>query len=373
MGDKLYVYIIKKGENDFELNGISEDKILWYKFPCEYRNLNEHTVLYNKTIIKNTISAIRPINGYRKLMVKLDEDLKKVYFDEVGNLCYLDLPLEEIDSAIETTSSSMMSREENFLIKRIQDLESKLHQIETKFILEKFDKTQNATHWLEQFESECARHGIKDEIKVIETLNFFLVGSPKDWYEANLRKIGLTCWSKWRSSFLSVFVDSSWSKIRKAFNFKYLGGSLIDYALTKEKLCLEVEKKGSSESRINMIVVNLPLEIQDKLDKTKITGIDELFIELRKIDDSFSRQNKEFTTNKNLTNFRGNIGKPNNQIGEFKKKPCYICEKAGFKNRYHLANECRNKESYRPTVQAKVNVHETAELLDIELEKNSLN
>lgn len=49
-------------------------------FPCEYRNLNEHPVLYNKPAIENTILAIRPIIGYRKLMVKLDEHLKKVYW-----------------------------------------------------------------------------------------------------------------------------------------------------------------------------------------------------------------------------------------------------------------------------------------------------
>lgn len=33
MENKLYVHTIKKGENGFKLNGISEDKIVWYKFP----------------------------------------------------------------------------------------------------------------------------------------------------------------------------------------------------------------------------------------------------------------------------------------------------------------------------------------------------
>jgi len=30
--------------------------------------------------------------------------------------------------------------------------------------------------------------------------------------------------------------------VRKAYNYKYLGGSLVDYILTKERLCLEAEK-----------------------------------------------------------------------------------------------------------------------------------
>lgn len=53
---------------------------------------------------------------------------------------------------------------------------------------------------------------------------------------------------------------------RKAFNYKYLGGSLINYPLAIDKLCLKIEPKGTELSRINQIVSVLPTEVQDKLD-----------------------------------------------------------------------------------------------------------
>ena len=58
----------------------------------------------------------------------------------------------------------------------------------------------------------------------------------------------------------------SWTNIRRAYNYKYLGCSLIDYALKKEKLCLEAENNISIKTRINMIVVGLPIEVQDEID-----------------------------------------------------------------------------------------------------------
>lgn len=87
-------------------------------------------------------------------------------------------------------------------------------------------------------------------------------------------------------SFLNVFVDKGWFNVRKAYNYKYLGGSLVDYVLTKERLCLESEKNGTVISRINMIVVGLPLEIQDKLDRGIITTMEILFTEIGKLEES---------------------------------------------------------------------------------------
>ncbi|ESN99388.1 hypothetical protein HELRODRAFT_162934 [Helobdella robusta] len=83
----------------------------------------------------------------------------------------------------------------------------KLQDVEKKFILEKFNKKQNPTEWIEKFENECRRHKILNPTNVIEALRFFLSGSPEDWYESNLKKIGLTNWSEWKKSFLTIFAD----------------------------------------------------------------------------------------------------------------------------------------------------------------------
>lgn len=384
---KLFVHIIKINENDYELAGLSEDKHLWYVLPKENQKLEEHKTLLRKPTIKNAISAIRPINGYRKIGIKLDNELEKEYFDEDGNLSFKGFPLEEYkqEDGIKNSDTS----NENFLYKRIQELEMKLnmnelklHEVEKKFILNKFDKKQNSIEWMNQFENECSRHNIINETNKIEVLRFFTDGPSRDWYETNLKKIGLVNWSDWKNSFFTVFVDKGWSTIRKTYNFKYLGGSLVEYALTKERLCLEIERNITVKSRINMMVVGLPIEIQDELDREEITTIDELYIQLKKKDDTFNKKKKEFTNininkDSNKTKLKKDeLKKTNNTAG---KKPCFICEALGWPNRFHPSNECRNIDTYSTKkkvnlIEAKEDKHsdEAAEFIKIDVD-HSLN
>ena len=108
-----------------------------------------------------------------------------------------------------------------------------------------------------------------------------------------------------------------------------MGGSLINYALKKEKLCLEAENNISIQSRINMIVVGLPIEVQDEIDWEAVTSIEKLFIEIKK------RENKyEIYKNKNKNN------------NDTFKKPCYMCEALGWPNRFHPTAEYKNKKLY---------------------------
>jgi len=365
--EKLFIHIIKRDDNDFELAGLSENKELWYNLPDECRDLNLHKILSSKQAVKSAITAIKPINGYRKIGVKLDNDLRKEYFDEDDNLCFLKIPLEESNVDLETGGYVVNKSEgEIFLLERIKELETKLnlndevklHEVEKKFILDKFNKKQNPTDWLERFENECRRHKVNSATNMIEILRFFVSGSPKDWYEVNLIKIGLFNWFEWKKSFLTVFIDKGWSKIRVAYNYKYLGGSLIDYALAKEGLCLEVEKNATVMSRINMIAVGLPLEIQNQLDREEITTIEKLFIELRKFDDYFSKpksRNDDKSLNKGIL-IKSNINVSKKNIDTKTKKPCFMCEELGWKNRYHPTNECRNKNLY--SSKKEVNIHD---------------
>lgn len=158
--------------------------------------------------------------------------------------------------------------------------------------MEKFEKKLNASEWIEQFETESSMHKINNDTKKIEVLLFFVDGPYKDWYELNLKKIGLVNWDEWEKSFLIIFADKGWFNVRKAYNYNYLGGFLVDYVLTKEKLCLEAERTGTVISRINMIVVGLPLEIQEELDRELITTMEKLFTKLEKLEDSVRKKNK---------------------------------------------------------------------------------
>ncbi|ESO01074.1 hypothetical protein HELRODRAFT_175101 [Helobdella robusta] len=433
--DKLFFYIIKRNDN-FELTALSENKLAWYNLPDDYKDLAEHKVLCSKRVIKNTIMTIKPINGYRKIGITIDDELRKEYYDEDGNLCFLNMPLEEANISNEHVVEDK-SDEKNFLIEKIKELEAKLnldnkfklHDVEKRFILDKFNKSQNVNDWLGKFENECIRHKIFDATNMIEALRFFLSGSAENWYDANIIKIGLTNWSEWRASFLTVFADKGWKKIRTAYNFKYLGGSLIDYALAKESLCLEAELNATTISRINMIVIGLPLEIQNQLDREEITTIEKLYRKLRRLEESIhikqrfrnNSSDKENTIKTNAyiqknnadtkiksenqkarygihslnnetinkSNFatsekniypkiKSNFNTSEKNIDPRIKKPCFICEELGWKNRYHPTNECRNRSLY--SSKKEINLHnnnysqnEEAEMMNIEIDKNSLN
>ncbi|KAL1493647.1 hypothetical protein ABEB36_009346 [Hypothenemus hampei] len=381
---KLYVQVIKKKENEYEIAGISEDRFLWYRFSDEFCNIKQHKNLLSKTPIKSAIKSIKSINGTRKIAVKLDGNLKREYFDEDGNFCYKDFSLEEIE-----VCSVRESENEIILTQKIKELESrlntnneiKIYEVEKKFVLGKFDKKQNSSEWFASYELECSRHKIIESSQKIEALKFFVIGSVEDWYKVNLTKIGLNNWSEWKKSFLNVFVDKGWTIVRRAYSYKYLNGSLIDYALAKERLCLEAERGSTEITRIQMIVFGLPLEVQVELDREEITTITKLFEELRKVEDLIKKNKILNNSNKKIEYSKGKIdeGKKKQQHQlENLKRPCQMCQTLGWPERYHSPTECRNKELY--ATKKKINLTEIEENLNerddffkIDIDENSLN
>jgi len=135
--------------------------------------------------------------------------------------------------------------------------------------------------------------------------------SAKEWYFSNLRKLSLSQWPEWSISFLLVYADKSWSNVRFAYNYKYINGSIMEYALKKERLILDIESSMSNISRINLIFIGLPLNIQDKLDKEEITNTDLLMNRIRMYDTEYNKQKRE-----DKIKFNGNT---NNTITATKK------------------------------------------------------
>ena len=92
-----------------------------------------------------------------------------------------------------------------------------------------------------------------------------------EWYQTNLLKDEEYNWENWKAAFLKAFSNKGWSAVRYAYNFKYISGSITEYTIKKERLILEIRRKTSEETRINLIVIGLPLHIQDKIDKEAST------------------------------------------------------------------------------------------------------
>ena len=341
---KFHVHIVKKEENFFELAGVSMDKKQWYILPRENRDIQNHQVLMANNIVINAIKAIKPINGFRKVSLKLNKDIIDNYFDEGENVCYQNIPLEEYNE---------ISEEKDNLQKKIKELETRLEEkfyihekIEKNFILEKFNnKKNNASEWIEKYEKECSRHKIMKEEQKIEILEQFLEDTAKIWYELHSKNKKNSTWIEWKNSFLNHFSKKGWSTIRKAYNYKYIEGSLIDYLLIKEKLCTEIEDKMTTTSKINLMVMGLPIHMQEKLDIEEITSIEKLMIEIKKINNStFERRRLEVTKKEDFKK----LTIPN-------KKPCAICEKLGYKNRFHSTQICWNNTA---SIKKSINLNE---------------
>ncbi len=144
----------------------------------------------------------------------------------------------------------------------------------------------------------------------------------------------------WKKSFLSSFEDAGWSKIREAYTFRHIGGSFVDYALRKEHLLVNIKKDFPTDILIHLIAVGLPVYIQEKIDRSKITSTEVMFTELRKLDGQTYKKKTKF--NLPTDDAKNENQRPTNRQNDY--KPFSYCEKQGYPNRYHPVEKCRLKQ-----------------------------
>ena len=140
-------------------------------------------------------------------------------------------------------------------------------------------------------------------------------------------------WEEWKEAFLKTFNDKGWSAIRYAYNFKYLSGSIIEYALEKERLISEVKRKKAEDVRIHLIVIGLPIEVQDEIERERVQSTNDLMGILGQYED----QRKRKETQERKINLDKKVNPP------FKKQPCTICETLNFPGRFHPVELCRKR------------------------------
>jgi len=295
-----------------------------YEFPDQFSTREFHKELFESTIVKNIAKSLTSRGKFRKVMITLSEELKALYLDEEGNVCYGELYLSECtefgnpktvpNQNIETASHVNIA-------KRAKDM-----------VLEKFNgRNQNACMFMDLFESECNRLLI-DQTKFPELLKVFLCDSAVDWFQSFLKinKIDKP-WEFWKNSFLDTFETIGWSEIKYAYEFHYINGHLLEYALKKRNLLLDTDAKISENTQINLIVLGLPEKVQAQLKRKDIVNIDNLMSNLRQIEKPFESGNK----------IKANL----KQEEKIEKKACSFCAQKGFPNRFHPENVCRLKSS----------------------------
>lgn len=342
--EKLRFEIVAKAKKNDEkssalyLTSITTTEGEVFEIPEDHQEVSLHTELIKTDAFKKVQNSIKKRHQKRNIWVVLDDKMRKTYVDDGGNIQFADYILEERFVKPQTgitNPTSGISKED---LKEILDniTKSKLDQQKNvnkwaeKFVLEKFNsKTSTVTQWIDTFENECKRLNLEKDQEKIEILRLFLDGSCLDWYSSMLTKLTFNSeWTDWKNNFCETYQDKGWSTTKYAITFKYLNGPLLDYALKKEKLLLEMDKSIDNKMMINLIAVGLPDSVTNKISKSEIKETKDLFNSLKSLE--YLVKTKEATAKKNST-----FSKEKSN-----KKHCKICEELGKKHRYHSEDVC---------------------------------
>ncbi|ESN98199.1 hypothetical protein HELRODRAFT_184412 [Helobdella robusta] len=268
----------------------------------------------------------------------MTNELSNVYIDEDGNLQFGDQYLEEIEQ--KQASGNLGKNTDSFeklftkFIESSQDLNKQnLKYIAEKFIIERFtSKNTNPSQWIDVFEKECLRFDITEDEKKIEILRLFMDKSCADWYSSMIIKLTLNSeWSIWKNKFCESFANQGWNQVTYASLFKYKDGSLVDYAIKKEKLLLDMRTSIGTGTLVDLIAAGLPGFVLDKINRQSMEDTVDLFNEVRKYEHLMNK-------NKNGVYTRYENQKIYNKIEE--RTACKICERLNKGIRYHPEAAC---------------------------------
>ena len=282
----------------------------------------------------------------RQVWISVTPELHDSYMDEDGNMQFKGYLLEDITSQTQQVFTNEPSTEaltrilDNFAASKKESNQFNIGKLSEKFVLEKFTRgTSSVTQWMVVFEAECTRIGIDEDIQKIQVFRLFLDDSCQDWYNSMLIKHTIDSeWCIWKRKFCETYVDKSWTRIRYAFLFKYRQGSLLEYALKKERLLLEINKSIDNPTLINLIVIGLPNFIADQIDRNKLKETEDLFNSIR---------GSEYLINKKIVEKRGVDSDTKIKEKNLMDRPCRICEKEKKGARFHSESVCwfKNKGS----------------------------
>lgn len=294
-----------------------------YRFPDDLRAVTAHPELAAIPAASRAISQIERRGMCRNIFVKMPENVKILYLDEDGNIHFRGTYLEEIGPS--SISSVSVASHPNPTEKP-----TSLKTLTKDIMLETFSgRNQNASSWIKLFEKECIRMEIPVQ-RYAEAIRLFLDGPAADWHCICIKLIGIEeNWTEWHESFLETFGPKGWSELASAYFYKYIKGSLSEYALRKIRLLIEADPGMPMLTRINLVILCLPTPIRDRLDRNMIQTQNELISELNSLE-HLAEKEKEKPI-------------PQNKLSDkVNRKQCPHCEKAGFPARFHPTSTCWN-------------------------------
>ncbi|CAK9834608.1 hypothetical protein ANTRET_LOCUS11116 [Anthophora retusa] len=312
----------------YAITSISTPTKQTYIVPEELQPLSLHKDILKCEIVNKAKTSLKKRHENREVWITLTNELKNTYIDD-GNIQFEGFLLEKAEEKNENAASegNLTKLLEYLKLNEKEDKQNQKNKLKLieKFVSEKFSgKIPNVHQWLDNFERECTRLGVITDIDKIEMLKLLMEESTMDWYNSMIIKNSINSeWITWRNSLCETFLNKGWSPVRYAFMYRYKQGSILEYALKKERLLLEINKSIDTQTLINLITTGLPNFITDEIDREKLV-----------------------TTNDLFNNIRDN------------KPPCTICKKQGKGIRIHPESACwfkHKQEDQRKNTQEEIN------------------
>jgi hypothetical protein len=292
-----------------------------FKIPDELQPVEKHTYIANSNIFVKIKKSLTKRHQVRNLWIPVDDEIRKIYLDEGENLQFGEYYLEEVTQHIVASNENVVPKIQN------------LAKITEKFLIEKFSlRISNARQWIEEFEKECQRFEVLKDEEKIEALKHVLEKQCLDWYASMLIKFTVNSdWLIWKKRFCETYEKKGWSKVKYAFTFKYQAGPLLEYATKKEKLLLELNKSIDTDTLINLIVLGLPEDVMNRIDKESLNSTSHLYNEINKYEYLINKKNEKINL-EYKGNFEATLRKS--------KQKCSICEKLNKGVRFHSESSC---------------------------------
>lgn len=344
-----FEFVITAGEdpkaNIICITSITDVNNRTFLIPEKLQSVRLHEALTRTPAFLKVKNTLQKRHESRLVWISITEELSGVYMDEDQNMQFKGYLLQEImPETSKPTPTTGISEEiwtrmlQNFTeMKKEVPRPQNIKHLAEKIVIDKFGrKTSNVSQWMTIFEAECTRVGLVHDTMRIEIFRLFLDDSCLDWYSSMLIKHTMDSeWSKWRQSFCETYADKGWTPVRYAMLFKYRQGSLLEYALKKERLLLEVNKSMDKPTLIDLLATGLPNFITDKIDRNNLKETEDLFNSIRGLEHLVIKK----STEKKMGSFENKIKEKGGA------KPCRICEKENKGNRYHPESDCwfRNK------------------------------
>lgn len=309
-----------------------------YAIPEELRPASYHKEIIKTSAFTKVKNSLVKRYQFRRVWITMTEELNKIYIDEDGNLQFCDQFLEELNQEpLTAIRQEQVGTLEKLFEKLVENTQANKHQslkyIADKFAIEKFtSKNSNANQWIDFFEKECIRFDVISDEQKIEILRLFMDKSCLDWYSSMIIKLTMNSeWSIWKNKFCETFTNKGWNSVTYALLFRYKDGSLLDYAIRKEKLLLDMRRSIDTGTLVDLIAAGLPEFIMNKIDRETVKDTVDLFNEVSRYEHMVNK--------KSFLNKRINASLRTNGSNE-EKRPCTICEKLSKGTRYHPEAIC---------------------------------